>query len=99
MKAKNDPFISKERGPKLTLYHNGLSFRVGVAQIATNSIDMDMPLICPRCGKKLVVTTELIQYGPQTDKHTYSMLCKRCLVGYLYNHHFDRTTEGEESNG
>lgn len=87
--AKNDPYASKERGPKLTLYHNNLSFRVTVAQIPTNSLDFDQPLTCPYCGKKLVVCTELISYGPKFDKHTYTFLCKRELIGFMYIHSFD----------
>lgn len=87
--AKNDPNASQEKGPKLTLYHNGLSYRVTVAQIPSNSLDFDQPLICPRCGKKLVVTTELISFGPKIDRHTYTFLCKRCLVGFMYLHSID----------
>lgn len=88
-KAGNDPNASLEHGPKLTLYHKGLSYRVTVAQIATNSINFDEPLICPRCGKKLVVTSEMISFGSRFDKHTYTLLCKRCLVGFMYICTFD----------
>lgn len=87
--AKNDPNASRERGPKMTLYHKGLSYRVTVRQIASNSLDFDQPLVCPYCGHKLVVTTELISFGQKIDRHTYTFLCKRELIGFMYLHSID----------
>lgn len=90
MTRKNaDPHRNYDKGPKMTLYHNGLSWRVNVEQIKTNSLDFDAPLLCPHCEAKLKVTTELISFGPRYDKHTYTLLCKRCLIGYVYIHQFD----------
>lgn len=83
------PNRNRESGPKLTLYHNGNSFQVKVEQIATDTLDFDAPLICPHCDAKLKVTTELISFGSARDKHTYTLLCKRCLVGFMYIHNID----------
>lgn len=88
-KAGASPYASTDKGPKLTLYHKGISYRVTVAQIQSNSLDFDQPLVCPYCGKNLVVCTELIRFGPKIDRHTYTFLCKRELIGFMYLHAVD----------
>lgn len=80
----SDPNRNYDRGPKLTLYHKGFSYRVNVEQIKSNTIDFDKALVCPHCDHKLAVTTELIKYGADHDDHTYTFLCKSCLIGFMY---------------
>lgn len=74
-----------KRGNCRVIY-NGVAYEVTVAQIATNSLNLDEPLVCPYSGHRMVVVSEGMEPHKWETKHSMRLLCRKCLHLFLYNY-------------
>ena len=76
--------------------YGGVAYEAPVAQIRTNSLNIDEKLLCPYSGHRLAVVGETMQTGKWEDKHSLRLLCRKCPQLFLYNYTISHIELAEE---
>lgn len=72
--------------PTVRISREGSFYACTLEQVPTNTIDIDRPIICPCCQRKVYIATETQQHGEFESKFTLLFACIPCLKAWLYNY-------------
>lgn len=72
------------------------AYLLELKQLPVNTFDPDKELLCPCCGLKLRVVSELGQIGKFEDKWTLLLACIPCVRAYLTNYIISRIEVSNE---